>query len=77
MAELPKKMTELLQLLRITNETEIDCDAFWEKAAELAERETLSSDDLKEYMHHLQLCPGCAEQFALLKTVVDENKDQK
>ena len=75
MAELPEKMTELLKLLKMTNTTEIDCDAFWEKAAELSERETLDADDLKDYLHHLQLCTGCAEQFALLKAVIDGHND--
>ncbi len=76
MANLPEKMTELLKLLQLTNETEIDCDAFWEKAAELSEQETLNVDELKGYLQHLELCPGCAEQFAFLKAVVDENNAQ-
>ena len=74
MAKLPEKMTELLKLLQKTNEDEIDCDAFWEMAAGLAECESLDLDELKGYLHHLDLCPGCAEEFALLKTIVDEDK---
>ncbi|MBA4027374.1 MAG: hypothetical protein C0473_03940 [Cyanobacteria bacterium DS3.002] len=73
MAILPEKLTELLKLLQKTNEDEIDCDAFWEIAAELSERDTLDIDELKGYLHHLELCPGCAEEFALLKAMVNDD----
>jgi hypothetical protein len=70
MSELPEKMTKLLKLLQKTNDQEIDCDAFWERAAELAEHGmSLKVDDVKIYLHHLDLCPGCAEEFSLLKNI--------
>ncbi|MBX3135293.1 hypothetical protein KF707_03585 [Candidatus Obscuribacterales bacterium] len=73
MSESPDKTTELIRLLQNTTDQEIDCDTFWEKAAELAERDiSLPIGDLKTYLHHLELCPGCAEEFALLKMVINE-----
>lgn len=68
MKPLPDKMKDLLALLQNTNDNEIDCDEFWEKAAMLAEQDpSLESELVKAYLHHYELCPGCAEEFDLLK----------
>jgi hypothetical protein len=73
LTEQPEKMIELLKLLKNTLDDEIDCDEFWTRAAWLTEVEVaLSLDELKKYLHHLQLCPGCAEDFELLKSVVSD-----
>jgi hypothetical protein len=73
LTELPEKFIELVKLLNKTTAEEIDCDAFWDKAAYLAEQDlSLNLDELKIYLQHLDLCPGCAEQFELLKDVVKD-----
>ncbi|HEY9677730.1 MAG TPA: hypothetical protein V6C76_06960 [Drouetiella sp.] len=73
MKEQPDKLAELIKVLKNTQETEIDCDEFWEKAAYLAETDLLQhKDELRLYLHHLELCPGCAEEFELLKKVIEE-----
>lgn len=74
MAESPEKLAELLRLIQNTEDDEIDCDVFFEKMAELAELPLpLDGAQLKQYQHHLDLCPGCAESLALLKTIIDGN----
>lgn len=74
MAESPEKIAELIRLLQNTKNDEIDCDVFFEKMAELADMPLPFRDSqFKLYQHHLDLCPGCAESLALLKTIIDEN----
>jgi hypothetical protein len=73
LTELPEKLIELVKLLNKTTDEEIDCDTFWDKAAYLAEQDfSLTLDELKKYLQHLDLCPGCAEDFRLLKDVVKD-----
>ena len=77
-----EKLTELLKLLQNTQGDEIDCDEFGEKMAYLAELSdgelSLDQNQLKSYLHHLTMCPGCAEAFALVRQiVVDEKAEQK
>lgn len=71
MTEQPEKIIALVKMLRSTAEEEIDCDEFWSKAALLAETDlTLDLPELKKYLQHLEVCPGCVEELELLKSVV-------
>ena len=73
-----EKLTELLKLLQNTQGDEIDCDEFGEKMAYLAELSagelTLSQEQLKPYLHHLTMCPGCAEAFAMVRQIIGDEK---
>jgi len=76
LTEQPEKMIELVKLLQNTQDEELDCDEFWERAAWLAQQDlTLNLEELRKYLHHLELCPGCAEEFALLKDVAKDLED--
>jgi len=74
----PEKLTELLALLRKTKESEIDCDEFWEKGPSLAESTTaLNADELASFLHHLEMCPGCRENFEILKSILKDSQEQQ
>ncbi|MBX9770362.1 MAG: hypothetical protein K2X29_03270 [Candidatus Obscuribacterales bacterium] len=76
MQKQPEKMTELLALLRKTKESEIDCDEFWEKGPSIAEgTATLNADVLASFLYHLEMCPGCLENFEILKSILKDSKE--
>lgn len=75
MTDLPEKLNQLLKMLEITEDSEIDCDEFWDKAAWLAETEIeLNAEQVKSLLHHIRLCSGCREDFELLHNVVVDFK---
>lgn len=72
MADKGEKLKALLEFLKVTRDDEIDCDEFWNKSSWLAEQKVpLSLETLATYLHHLQLCPDCAEEYDLLKECLE------
>lgn len=65
-----KQLDFLLQLLRDTENEEIDCDEFWSKASALAEVDlTLPLQELRKYLRHMKICQACKEELELLKEI--------
>jgi hypothetical protein len=66
-----ENLAVLLELLHKTEEQEIDCDTFWEKAAWLAETDVnVTLLEGRAYVQHIQICSGCEEDLEVLKGAI-------
>lgn len=75
MSQREDKLRALIEVLKLTKEDEIDCDEFWERASWLAEQSvSLDLESLASYLHHLNLCPDCAEEFKFLNECVEKDE---
>ena len=74
-----EELQALLQLVEVTEESEIDCDQFLDRVASYVEQ-LLASDDPSETLggfekvvQHMKICPECREEFeALLRGLQEQ-----
>ena len=70
----PEQIDGLVSALRLTRDTEVDCDECLSHVAEFAELELTGKptpDALAVIAHHLSLCPECNEEYEKLKTAIN------
>jgi len=73
MIETEQELLDLLAAIADTRDVEIDCDAFLDRVAPLAEQlrqEVALSDAFYAEAHHLRICSGCREEFDALLAVL-------
>lgn len=72
----PKQIEMLTELVSGTQERELDCEEVLPHLATWAER-ILSGKSIDDadpaILHHLKICPECAEEFRVLTDVMKEN----
>jgi hypothetical protein len=64
-----EQLLELLKAVLSTEPEEIDCEEFLSRVAaylETLERGTAPSPELRLVSQHLNVCPGCREEFQAL-----------
>ena len=68
------ELRSLLELLRITECEELDCEQFLAflpgYVEKLQRAEALVVDGYREFLHHLKMCPGCEEEFEVLNAAM-------
>lgn len=73
-----QQLDTLLNMLSLTQETEITCDQCHQKMAEFAER-WLPGKSISEGMlaieAHLEICGECRQEFEALKAALSSNVD--
>lgn len=75
MALTQDEIQQLLQLIRSTRDSEINCERCLTLVAEFAERQ-LSGQPIPEALkcleHHLSICAECQEEYAALQRAIGE-----
>ena len=70
----PDEMQGLLEMLVLTDEQEIACDAVFKALAEFAEM-AQRGEDVRAVMplvqQHLDMCPDCREEYEALMTILE------
>lgn len=67
-----EELQALLQLVEVTEESEIDCDQFLDRVASYIERLVATDDTapvvngFEEVVQHMKICPECREEFEAL-----------
>jgi len=68
----------MLALVQATREQELDCEeayALMDEFAERVKRGDNAADLVPLVQHHLDLCPGCKEEYEALLRMMDEKRE--
>jgi hypothetical protein len=72
----PEDCRSLLQLLGITEKEELNCEEFLSLVPSYLERlkslDASETADARKFLHHLELCVECSEEFEALQAALDE-----